>query len=430
MSKIRQGSIECTKSELDLLLTPETQTAVLKGNWINVSKQGTLDGDSPVVFYVPGDGENYLDLANSYVYFQFSVRDAAGAEIKDTDKVAPVNYFLHSAFSLVEIFLGDTKITQSSNTYPYRAMFEVLLNENRESKETLCTTSMFYKDTTQKFDEFSQSNSGWNKRATLCKDGKKFECFGRLHADIFLQDRYLLNNVPITIKMSRSSPQFCLHAAAGDYSIKIHEAQLHLRQVTLNPDVLLGHALAMERTNAKYPIRRVEMKMFNIASGTTSVTQNIANGIMPTRVVFGLVDSDAYTGILSKSPFEFKHFNMSSVGLTLNGSSVPYSKMKLDFSNNLTMMGYNSLFTGIDNFNKGNNIIREEWSNGYTIFAFDLTSDLCSGSHLDLIEKGNLNIEIDFKLAVPNSVSCVVYMEHQKIIEITKDRKVTMDASD
>ena len=63
----------------------------------------------------------------------------------------------------------------------------------------------------------------------------------------------------------------------------------------------------------------------------------------------------------------------------------------------------------------------------YTLFAFDLTSDLCSGNHLDLIEKGNLVLEMDFAKSLQSPVSCVMYFEYQQIIEINRERKNIMD---
>ena len=92
-------------------------------------------------------------------------------------------------------------------------------------------------------------------------------------------------------------------------------------------------------------------------------------------------------------------------------------------------MGYYSLFTGVDKFHEGNNITREDYPHGYTLFAFDLTSDLCSGEHLDLTRKGNLSLNLGFASALKVNVNIVVYMEYQQVIEIDKNRKVILDFS-
>jgi hypothetical protein len=441
MKRLRDDSHECTKSELDLLLTPETQTAVINGKWIEIKNQGTLDGDGPIMFHVAGDGEKYLDLANSYVYFQVQLLDGKTYKpIVPAANISTTNLFLHSMFSQLEIMLNDTLITQSTNIYPYRAMIETLLNYSQDSKESYLTSSLFYKDTAGKMENIDNTNSGYVKRKEFAKEGNIFDVYGRLHGDIFFQDRFLINNVPLTIKLTRHNPEFCLIGAdkykdstnaevSASYAIKFHQATLYLRQATLNPEVLIGHAMAMEKTNAKYPIKKVEMKMFNMSTGLTSYNQTVTLGTMPSRIVFGMIDADAYTGKYTKNPFNFKHFDVSSVSFTINGEAVPHSRIKMNFEKGQTLLGYNSLFTGIDKIHEGNNISRSDYNDGYTLFAFDLTSDLCSGNHLDLVDKGNLVLEMDFAKPLPNPVSCVMYFEYQQIIEINRDRKIIMDYS-
>ena len=70
---------------------------------------------------------------------------------------------------------------------------------------------------------------------------------------------------------------------------------------------------------------------------------------------------------------------------------------------------------------------KTEYENGYTLFAYDLTSDLCSGNHFDLVKQGNLSLNIIFKTALPEAVSIIMYMEYQKLIEINKSRQVILD---
>ena len=47
-----------------------------------------------------------------------------GNNIADTDPVRPVNLWLHSLFSQVDISLSVTQVTTSTNTYPFCAMIE------------------------------------------------------------------------------------------------------------------------------------------------------------------------------------------------------------------------------------------------------------------------------------------------------------------
>ena len=54
-----------------------------------------------------------------YVKAKITAQD--GSNIADDAEVGPVNNFLHSLFSHIDISLNGTLVTSSTNTYPYRA---------------------------------------------------------------------------------------------------------------------------------------------------------------------------------------------------------------------------------------------------------------------------------------------------------------------
>ena len=61
MAFVHEDSCECLKSELELFSVPSTQTSVETGNWIYCS---------PIEFDISGNGEDYIDLANTMLYVQ------------------------------------------------------------------------------------------------------------------------------------------------------------------------------------------------------------------------------------------------------------------------------------------------------------------------------------------------------------------------
>ena len=97
---------------------------------------------SPIEFEVSGTGEVYLDLANSHLYVKAKITAADGANIAADAEVGPVNNFLHSLFSQVDISLNGTLITSSTNTYPYRADIEDLLSYGSESRVAINSSSV------------------------------------------------------------------------------------------------------------------------------------------------------------------------------------------------------------------------------------------------------------------------------------------------
>jgi len=97
-------------------------------------------------------------------------------------------------------------------------------------------------------------NSGLVKRRSVATRSCEFGMMGRLHADIFFQDRYMLNEVGVKIKLIRSKNDLCV---MGNDKVVITHASLFVRKVKIMPSVFLAHAKTMEQGTAQYPIRRV-----------------------------------------------------------------------------------------------------------------------------------------------------------------------------
>ena len=78
---------------------------------------------------------------------------------------------------------------------------------------------------------------------------------------------------------------------------------------------------------------------------------------------------------------------------------------------------------------RGNQISRIEYAEGFTLFAFDLTPNLDQSGHFHLLRQGNLRLELHFKTALPQTINVIVYAEFDNVIEIDKARNVLFDYS-
>ena len=101
-------------------------------------------------------------------------------------------------------------------------------------------------------------------------------------------------------------------SATPDDNFKIHisDCKIFVRKVKLSPSVFVAHAKALERGNAKYPLHRVVCKTFTVPRGNLDCSQeNLFSGQLPTRLVIGCVDNDAFNGNYGTNPFNFKQYN-------------------------------------------------------------------------------------------------------------------------
>ncbi|KAK2161922.1 hypothetical protein NP493_1552g00007 [Ridgeia piscesae] len=76
---------------------------------------------------IPGSVDDYLDVANTYLFIKARINQANGSNVDAAAEVGPVNNLMHFLFSQVDVSLNGTLVTPSTNTYPYRAYIETLL---------------------------------------------------------------------------------------------------------------------------------------------------------------------------------------------------------------------------------------------------------------------------------------------------------------
>ena len=434
MAFVHEYSSECTKSELDLFSVPPTQTSIEAGTYCDYHPLTSVVDGGPIEFDVAGNGESYLDLSNTYLYVKAKVTRPNGNDLEDANVVAPVNNFLHSLFSQVDIALNGTQITSATNTYPYRAMIESLLSYGTDAKKTQLTSALFFKDTAGEMNAIAMEgdhvNDGFVTRRELAAGSRTIDMMGRIHADIFFQDRYMLNEVSMKIKLNRSKNDFCL-MSGNRYTVKILGAHLIVRKVKLSPSVFMGHANALEYGTAKYPIKRVVCKSFTVPAGYLDVShEKLFTGQLPSRLVIGLVDNEGFNGVLTRNPFNFHHFNVSDISVYLDGQESHVIKpLKPSFGDGQYVDAYMSLFAGTGKINRdeGNYITRAEYPLGYTLYAYDLSPDLSEDDHFNLTRQGSLRILLKFSEALQRTVTVIAYAEFENIIEIDRNRNVIFD---
>ncbi|XP_034238079.1 uncharacterized protein F54H12.2-like [Thrips palmi] len=297
------------------------------------------------------------------------------------------------------------------------------------------TQRMWYEDTPGHFDSLDgRENLGLAWRRSRTSNSRQFELMGPLHIDFFNQDHFLLNNVEMRIKLIRNRDAFTLMSTAGTERIKLLDATLYIRKVAISPSVMLGHAQALEKSPAKYPVNRVDIKTVTITQGLRDKNlDNLFMNQLPQRIIIGFVDNRAFNGDYARNGFNFQHFNINYLSLMVDGHPVPSQPLTPDFGNGLYMESYNTLFcgTGIHWKDEGNNISYSDYPGGNTLFCFDLSPDLsASEPHWNLQKQGTLRLELKFSAPLAQPINCIVYAEFQNLIEIDKHRNGLIDMSD
>ena len=311
------------------------------GYWEQKGLTSALTDQGPYEFVVSGAGEDYIDLSNTHLFVEAQIVKNDGTNLADDTDVGPVNLWMHSLFSDVSVSLNEKLVSPPTSVYPYRAYLETLLSYGPAAKDSQLTGVMWYKDTPGQQEKRTNDNKGFVSRKALIAESKPVQMMGKLHLDLFCQEKYLLNQVELKIKLRRSRDVFALMGDADGYKIKIRDLSLFVRKVQLSPAIRMGHVKALEKTSCKYPIRRVEVKVDTVPTGNTNYVQdNMFLGHVPEKQVIICVESDALNWNIAKNPFNFHHFKINFVALNEEGRQIPTKPLQSDLTQELLRAFY------------------------------------------------------------------------------------------
>jgi len=426
----REDYRQCLKSELDIFEKPTVQISQERGYWIQHFPSSTINDGGPLEFRIPSSPDLYLDLNSTYIRLYLKIVDESGNPASADAKVSTVNLTLHSLFSQVDVFLNEKMISAGSPTYAYRAYLETILNYGLDAKRTHLQQGLFFRDTAGHFEDLTGTkNAGFVTRGRLAKAGVQLA--GRLHCDIFNQNKYLISSVDVTIKCIQNTADFVLmydpEAASKKYNYVISDACLMVRKVKVSPSVRLAHeSVLSKQNNVKMPISRVLCNVYSVAEGSLNFNKDsLFQTSVPDRLIVALVSASSYNGDCSTNPYNLQNYNVTSVNFYVDDESI--MPMNLDIPNNKFADAYLNLFHASRMFtaNSGNDISLSDYVNGYTVFTFDTTPDM--DDQRTLYRRGNSRLEIKFKQALEETVCVIVYGEFSNLLEITKNRSVLVD---
>ena len=239
---------------LALFYKPPKDKTVKSAEWLEYRPVGELNSDGALEFNITGGGNRYIDLLRTRISLKVRILQADGKVLPkavagvypEAAKVGPTNLFLQSMFRQVDVSLGQQVISPNINTkYPYKAMYEVLLNYGQTAKESKLQTQLYTKEEggLDNNNPVSGTNAGLLLRSQYTEESKVVDMEGPIYIDICQQNRYIPNGVQINFKFWPSSNAFRLMSSntKADYKLDIKEAVLKVYTIELSKVVADAH---------------------------------------------------------------------------------------------------------------------------------------------------------------------------------------------
>ncbi|VDI63315.1 Hypothetical predicted protein [Mytilus galloprovincialis] len=360
------------------------------------------------------NGMDYIDLKRSKLYVKLKVKKANGEDLQDGDTVGPVNLFLQSLWSQLDVYIQGQMVTSSNTYYPYKCMMKTLLQYGQDAKSTQLSSSLYLKDRYGHMDEIS-TNTGLYERRKFISNSKTLEMEGPIFSDIFEMDRYLLNMLSLKLKLYRNDPSLMSGEIDTNYHISLEDVVIKLCKIRPNPAIIVAHSEALKTTNAKYPFtKNYDEKFYNHAR------KHLVNR----RKCFPRCETEKYCARIG--------FFNCYVTLFCDGIPVDGIPLKLDFNENsgaTNVSPYVKMFEtrGKWMLDTGNEITRAEFNNGYTLLCFNLEPFFSDTKYLSLLKQGKIRLECQFGTPLPETAALLILAENYGYFEITENRQIKIE---
>lgn len=460
--------------DVALFSVPPVNVAQDKIQWVEHLPTFGKGGKTAIQFNIPGTGNQYTDLSRSELYVRLSVKKLDGSPFYQDANVKtalPIDNVLHSLWSMVDIKMNQALVSTSGTNYMYKAYIENLLNFNKNARD-IQMSIIGLTGEEGNFDETDPDeapyNIGLNKRYAWFKgistkylrdpvtgrplmtqrqteageqldsnevwpDPYSVEFCGPLAADVCNHDRLTLNGVDIDIKLFPNRDEFRLitYPDETEAQIEIEDIRMFVCKVTVASETILGIEKTLISTPALYPIPRSDIRTFNIPSGSYGDTiEDMFQGEVPSSMILGMVDSEAFSGNYKLNPYRFNNFNIASLGFYVDGEPTPRAPYYFNFKDGQYILGLQSLYkvSGKWNENTDIGITRDSYRQGNTLFGIDV--DPTSSYNMAYVGKakpGRTRLVLRFHKPLERPVTLIMYAVFPEVMQIDQARIVTLN---
>jgi hypothetical protein len=400
-------------------------------------------------YVVEGNGDHLIVPKNTFIRLKLKLEgkaerpaaapggNATEVTIGNGALVSVVNNPLHSIIESTTVYLSNKQITKSEKHNGYIAYIQTALSSTKDQMDNYLELSGWRKDTQGQLNTIGDGNLGFRDRRAMftggTPDAPTVELIGRLHHPLFFQEKVLPTQVTMKIILKKKEDAFVLLHEAGTFSLKIEEAVLMVQKVRTVPSIQNTYIQMMEDGHPiPYFLKTPSVNYMTIEAGQMQfMRDNLFLGRMPRKIVLGMVDTNAYQGRRDLNPYNFQHFGLTEICLYKDGVPYPRPMINMDFQLNQYSEAYHHFMTSLNGAYSrlGPNVTMADYRNGYTLFSYDMSPDQLGSVHPGSIHNANSNIrlEMKFKAALAQNVTLIVFSEEEHLMEIHRDRRVTVN---
>ena len=418
---------ESTHSSLDLF---EKQPLLVTFDQSFEQKTGPLysPSGSSLEFEIVGDRNNFIDLQKIYLEVKCRIQNVDGTDLRydagdpaNTDAAFFVNIVLHSLFADCTVSANGIKISSANGHYAHKSFIETEFSHGTDAKKTWLKCQGYEYEANPS----AIANALKDARKQAARESAQITLYGKLAVDFFSCEKQLVSGVTLSVSFRRSQDDFATisEAAGKNYKVKIDEANLFVRKMTVSDNVVGAIEKTLLRTPAIYRYNEVITKTFLATTGQQNWKhEDIFTKEPIRRLIFALCAGDSFNGTNTVNPFNYQKFGLREITVFRNGFATAGTPMSTIDNKRLY---YNSM-SALAYVENAHGIPLSEFSNHF-IMVFDLTSTQ-EATH-DFIHpeltNSSISVELNFDTALSNNVEFFFLGEKSSTVYIDSARNVS-----
>lgn len=425
---------EFIPEELNLLSRRPQVSVILGSEIVEYSTLNSVENCNVLEFLSLPHGDRFKCL--NYIYLKLKLKivknDGSAFTKTDADQPTCVSNLLHSLIKSAYCSFNNVNVISIDDNYAQKEWLETFLSyPEHTSKARLCTQHYFEGDD----DAATVKN--------IISDSKTFELYGRIN--LFCFEKLLLPNVSVSFKFNLANADFFLqesNSTSGSDSaavarkpsvLKMLEAKLFIRHVSVSPEYLLGVERAIAQSGkVSYEFDRGVIISQTCPAGLGNIHfPHFYQGLKPKIALFLMCTNVSYVGSRQTSPFSFKHFNLQTFSFILNGSNVPSNAY--EFKDTETEKCYSQIYSkvyesmNLHSTDKSIGLSRESFIKDRFMIAHDFTN---SGNALsdvvEPMETVSVGISGNFEKPTTEVLTLLLYMMIPTRIDVHANRSVAV----
>lgn len=432
--KIDSDSVNSITNQLDFFSIPPTDVSISSAKVFEILTSNPLT-DTPYHFKIHSS-DNYIDLAKCYLFTEFRIRkEGTNGQLIDlaaTDNVAPIQLIGNTFINNLRISINGREVFNANSLMAYKSYLSHELTFSPVAKFSHLESAGYRYNGKR---DTLEAGDGFLLRKKQYETSKIVQCIAKIDSDLFCQPKLLISHCGIDISIQPNDTKFVLIApAAGTtkYHFEVISCKLYIKKLSPVDGLALDIARKLETRPARYAVRKTMLKSIFISQGRFQMNANLFMDQVPRRITLGLVANKDFVGDISRSPFNFQHFNVREISITANGRIYPQAPYDFDYENGKYVRAFHDMNenSGFANTLEGNGIGYDQFASTHCIYIFNLTNSLeDQGGVFDLIKSGATAVDIKFSKKVPDGgIVLVVMAEADSLFMLDKNRTISSDS--